>query len=323
MKEYKIKKVKILIEKFINKYYFESILLAISGGQDSTCLIKILKGLRKKNLRIVCLYIDHQWQNCSSKQIKHIINYIKLLKISITIYQIKKVTLSEDECRKLRYSIMIKHGLKYKNQVIITGHNSTDQVETFIQKLVKGNEIEGLNSLSVKSNTSSQITILRPLIILNRTEVLGICKTLCLPIWSDNSNYIYNIQRNRIRHELIPYIKKYFHQKFENNIKYLLKYYYYQNEYIKQSTIKLYIKSKDITRISIHWKFIKQQNFFLQMKIIQVFCFHNLQIYVENKMIVSIIQKLYKATENIKENIKYRRLALLLTYNCLSLGINI
>nr|YP_009395734.1 tRNA Ile-lysidine synthetase [Herposiphonia versicolor]ARW64714.1 tRNA Ile-lysidine synthetase [Herposiphonia versicolor] len=298
MKQKKINKIENIITEFIKKYTINKILIAISGGQDSICLIQTIKNLNiiknKKKTKISYIYIDHQWKKSGDQQIKHLINYIKLIQSHINIYQINKIALSEDKCRQNRYHIIIKHAILYNYNLIITGHNETDKIETFIQSIIKGSGVEYINNLAIKSKIYKEKFILRPLIGLDRNYIYWLCKKLCLPIWSDNTNYIYTIQRNRIRQELIPYIKQYLHVNVEKNIQYLLNNQYYQNEYLKQSTIKLYLKIRHSKRIAIDYNLINKQNFILQIKVIQIFCFHNIQIYLENKKVIKIIRTINK-----------------------------
>nr|YP_010851168.1 tRNA Ile-lysidine synthetase [Aphanocladia delicatula]WGH14127.1 tRNA Ile-lysidine synthetase [Aphanocladia delicatula] len=325
MKQLNLEKIENLITNFIYKHNIQKILIAISGGQDSIYLIKVLEKLKKevfyKKIKISYIYIDHQWKQDSKKQIQHIINYTKIINISIVIYQINKVILSEDECRKYRYNIIVQHAIYYKFKLIITGHNSTDKVETFIQNTIKGSGIESLTNLAVKSKIFQKIFILRPLLKLDRTTLYWSCKKFYLPIWSDSSNYLYKIQRNRIRQELIPYIKQYLHTNIENNIKLLIKNYHYQNEYIKQSVIKLYLKSKHYKRIAINYNKVSKQNFFVQMKTIQLFCFHNLQIYLENQKIIKMIKNINNKLVNLSPMINHSHFHFFIHNNWLYISI--
>nr|YP_009393256.1 tRNA Ile-lysidine synthetase [Symphyocladiella dendroidea]ARW61818.1 tRNA Ile-lysidine synthetase [Symphyocladiella dendroidea] len=327
MKQLDLEKIRTLIKYFIIQHNVTNILLAISGGQDSLYLIKILETLKKQlfqiKTRISYLYIDHQWKPTSRKQVKHIINYIKLIKSRVIIYQIHNITLSEDECRTFRYHIILQHAAKYKFQLIITGHNATDTIETFIQNIIKGSGIESLNNLAIKSKIFQDTFILRPLLKLDRDIIYWICKKFYLPIWSDNTNYIYKIQRNRIRQELIPYIKKYLHKNIENNIKSLINNYYYQNEYIKQSVIKLYLKSRHNKRTAINHQKINTQNFMLQIKVIQLFCFDNFQIYLENAKVIKVIHKINKKSLNLSKIINYNNFIFFMNTNWFYLSIEI
>nr|YP_009394071.1 tRNA Ile-lysidine synthetase [Rhodomela confervoides]ARW62633.1 tRNA Ile-lysidine synthetase [Rhodomela confervoides] len=297
MNKHVLEEFKYLFNKIIYQYSINSILLAISGGQDSICLIKLVNEMKKKNtfskkLQVSYIYIDHQWKNNSREQIRHVVNYIRSIKEFIEIYQIKKVLISENDCRTHRYHIICQHAIKYKYQLIITGHNQTDKIETFLQNMMRGSGIEGLTSLTLKTKLYENKFLFRPLVNIKREMIYWLCKKFCLPIWSDSTNYIYQIQRNRLRNELLPYIKKYFHNNVENNIKYLLKNYYYDNEYIKQSTIKLYLKIRHNRNLGIKYTEVIKQNFALQLRIIQLFCFHNLQFHLEHKQIIKIIEKI-------------------------------
>nr|YP_009398198.1 tRNA Ile-lysidine synthetase [Thaumatella adunca]ARW67384.1 tRNA Ile-lysidine synthetase [Thaumatella adunca] len=328
MNKYILYQFEYLINNFINKYSINSILLAISGGQDSICLIKLMNSLKKKlcrknNFRISYIYIDHQWKKDSKKQIKHLINYIQSINEKIEIYQINKIIISENECRKYRYNIIFQHAIKYQYKLILTAHSNTDKIETFLQNIIRGCGIEGLTSLTIKSKFHNKQYILRPLNNIKRETVYWICKKFCLPIWSDSTNYIYKIQRNRIRQELLPYIKKYFHTNIENNIEKLLQNYYYDNEYIKQNTIKLYIKNTHNINIAINYKKIIKQNFALQSRTIQLFCFHNFQIYLDNNKIIKITEIIKNNALNSKIIMEHKNFSFHLNKNWIYLKLKI
>lgn len=73
-----------LINHIINKYKIKSILIAISGGQDSICLIKLCESFnhsyKNEINKFEYIYIDHQWRRDSEEHIKHLINYFKSIK---------------------------------------------------------------------------------------------------------------------------------------------------------------------------------------------------------------------------------------------------
>nr|YP_009396347.1 tRNA Ile-lysidine synthetase [Polysiphonia scopulorum]ARW65533.1 tRNA Ile-lysidine synthetase [Polysiphonia scopulorum] len=284
------------LAQLIKQKHMNQILVAFSGGQDSILLVYLLENFIKNNrankIKVSYIYIDHQWKTNSYEQIKHIIKYLKLTLNKIYIYQIKTNILSEDICRKYRGHIITQHAIEYKNEIIITGHNLTDKVETFIHHTIRGSSIESFNSLSIESKVKKNITIFRPLINIDREAIYWICKKLYLPIWSDVTNYLFNIERNRIRQELVPYIKKYMSQNIEKNISYLINNYLYENDYIKQNVIKLYIQSISTNKIAINYILLKKQNIILQMRTIQLFCFHNFQIYISHNKIMNMIKKI-------------------------------
>lgn len=290
----------------------ESILIAISGGQDSLCLIKLIESFKKsyqslnQKLKTEYIYIDHQWKTSSQEQAKYLINYLKSIKLNLKIYQIKNITFKEDTCRQYRYNIIFQHAVEYKQKIIITAHTSTDKTETFFQNLIRGTSTQGLNSLTIKRKINKNLYIIRPLINISRDDIYWMCKKFFLPIWSDITNYNYYIERNRIRNEFIPYLKTYFHKDIENRIEYFLKTYYYDNEYIKQSTIKLYLNSIHNKYIALNYRKIQKQSFGLQIRTIQFFSFHNFYIFFSFKKLVKILNVINKRKTNLY--IKYKNL---------------
>nr|CRF40064.1 tRNA Ile-lysidine synthetase [Laurencia snackeyi] len=275
-------------------------IVAISGGQDSICLLNFIEHFQsryknsKNNGNISYIYIDHQWRQDSYEQTIHIINYIRFIRRKIYIYQLPNTLLSEKLCRLYRYHLFTKHATKHNNKIIVTGHNETDKVETFLNNFFRGSGLQGTTSLVKQSRINDSIYLLRPLLNLRRNYIYWACKKFYLPIWSDNTNYKYQFERNRVRYELIPYLKKYFHKNIENNINLVLKNCYRDNEYIRQNTIKLYLIIKHPIYIAINHNKLRKQNFALQVKIMQLFCVYNLNFNPKHNEIVKILVRINK-----------------------------
>ena len=91
-----------------------AVLIALSGGQDSLCLLQIVDKnyLSKQGNKVYAIYIDHQWKNKSLNHTHHIINLIKAKNIPIAIYQMKILSLSENDARQMRYKTLIGHAKK-------------------------------------------------------------------------------------------------------------------------------------------------------------------------------------------------------------------
>nr|QCI06990.1 tRNA Ile-lysidine synthetase [Haraldiophyllum bonnemaisonii] len=272
----------------------KSILIAISGGQDSIYLIKLIEVLmtfsRFNKNKIEYIYIDHQWKIDSEKQIEHLINYLKIFKITINIYQIKNIILSENISRINRYHTIINHAKKFKYNIIITAHSNTDKLETFFINLIRGTSIEGASSLTFHRKLNNKLHIIRPLIHYNRIYINWYCRKFFLPIWSDNSNNNYLIQRNRIRYELIPYLKKYFHPNIEKNLRFFLRNSFYDNEYIKKNIINLYINLCHKKYIALNYLSLKNQTLNIQIRILQLFFYHNFCLLLEPNYIIKLIK---------------------------------
>lgn len=296
------KKFYINIQKLSKKQLIHSILIAISGGQDSLCLIKLIQYLKKyyiPSLIISYIYIDYQWKKDSQEQIKHLINIINN-NGEVNIYQVKEITISENKARNLRYKIIIRHALKYKHQIIMTAHTNTDTIETFLQQLMRGTSIDGATSLVDKRIISDKTELWRPLLNFKRIEISWFCRKYYIPIWSDITNYEYSIQRNRLRNEFIPYLKKYFCKDIDKKIDSFLNICKVENEYIKQNAIKLYLKSCHKYNMALKYSLLNKQHIALQSRTLQIFFYHNLNKCLPMKILKKIILKIHN--DKIKPN---------------------
>nr|UAD87756.1 tRNAIle-lysidine synthetase [Gracilaria textorii] len=273
-----------------------SILIALSGGKDSLCLIKLVEDFN--NLynyfhKIEYIYIDHQWRDDSRKHIKHLLNYTNTTNNNTYVYQIHTIDMSESTIRRIRYQIIIQHAIKNKIQIIFTGHNETDQLETFLLNLIRGTGLEGLSSLPLIRQIKHYIQIIRPLIKMNTGDILWFCHKFNLPLWSDKTNFYYSNCRNRIRYELLPYLKAYFCPKIEYNIINFLNLSSIENEYIKQNAIKLYFTSRHSCYIAINYKFIKDQHLALKRRTLYLFFYYNFNKYLNHNISNQLIQYMY------------------------------
>ena len=287
-------KFQLNLNKWIN--HESNFIIAISSGQDSLCLLKLLFDcLNKKRHKIEAIYIDHQWKNDSIEHSKHILNIMKSFKIPLTIYQIKKSTISENEARKIRYKILIQHALKKQYNTIVTGHNQNDLIETLLQNLIRGSSLNGITTLTDHKQISSGLAILRPLINFTKSEIAWFCRLFYLPIWSDITNYNYYIKRNRLRNELIPYLKNYFNPNIEQTIYHFIALCQHDNEYIKENTIKLYIKSLHKNFVSLNLNMLRKQHYTLQQRVLQLYFYYhfNKQISTHTTNIILNLHKNY------------------------------
>ena len=277
-----------------NIHYFikdpKSILIAISGGQDSTCLMYLLHNLLNiKYFKLEAIYIDHQWQKSSKKHIKHIMSLTKTINIKLYIYQIKSPVFSEMQARKLRYELLIKHALKYKYKYIATGHTENDKIETCLQNLFKGTTTDGLTSLKTIKIITQDLYIIRPMLNFQRQEVEWLCRKLYIPIWSDITNYNFSITRNRLRYELISYLRQYFNPNIENSLSNFLKIASNDNDYIKENCIKLYIKTKHKKFVAFNLLKLKRQHITLQIRTAKLFFQYHFNRSINNKTLHKIL----------------------------------
>ncbi len=194
-----------------------SLLLAVSGGQDSMTLLKLfldLQRLHKWQLHI--WHGDHGWHSNSTQIRKELENWCKKQSLQFTFSKgTKKETANEEAARNWRYENLIKQAknisskyTKYPCNYILTGHTSSDRAETLIINLARGSDLAGLSSLRKKRVLSDNIQLIRPLLSFSREDTAQFCKKMRIPIWVDPSNQNLNLTRNIIRQEIIPVLEK-------------------------------------------------------------------------------------------------------------------
>ena len=190
-----------------------TLLLAISGGQDSMALLKLITDLKRLyKWQIEIWHGDHQWHSKSGKIEKELKLWCLDKQISFHSNKANKEEVAnEDKARNWRYKNLImkakllsSNNLDYPCKRILTGHTATDRAETIIMNLARGTDLIGLSTLKEQRILENDLELARPLLIFNRNETLEICKEFHLPIWVDPSNENMNLTRNKIRKEILP-----------------------------------------------------------------------------------------------------------------------
>ncbi|WP_413679107.1 tRNA lysidine(34) synthetase TilS [Prochlorococcus sp. MIT 0916] len=190
-----------------------TLLLAISGGQDSMALLKLIIDLKRLyKWQVEIWHGDHQWHAKSEEIEKELKIWCLNKKISFHSQKAdKKEIINEEKARDWRYkNLTMKAKLLSSNNIhfpctrILTGHTATDRAETVIMNLARGTDLIGLSTLREQRPIENNLVLARPLLIFNRNETLEICKEFNLPIWIDPSNENINLTRNKIRKEILP-----------------------------------------------------------------------------------------------------------------------
>lgn len=162
----------------------DQILVALSGGPDSVCLLHILYELKDKfNLNLGAIHINHMLRGeesekdekyivklCDELGIKH---YVKRINIE---YVAKDSNVSlEVAGRNERYKAFEEIRSKYGYNKIAVAHNANDQAETVLMRVMRGTGLEGLTGIKAKREDG----IIRPILCLNRQEIEEYCDDDC------------------------------------------------------------------------------------------------------------------------------------------------
>nr|YP_009258721.1 tRNA(Ile)-lysidine synthetase [Cylindrocystis brebissonii]ANI25906.1 tRNA(Ile)-lysidine synthetase [Cylindrocystis brebissonii] len=221
----------------------EHIFISISGGQDSLSLFLLLHRLSSNwNWKLSIIHCDHKWHSNSVFQAKHISRLA--LRMNITYYHAisTKNVKTEEKARKWRYELMRRISIFHGYTGILTGHTASDRIESFFLHLTRGTGLNGFHSLSWKRKLNNILTInfcsksqfcchfkficfqeykqkiqlpkanhnlsiIRPFLSITRTQTTKLIQQWNLYLWLDTSNNSNQIKRNRIRHQLLPYLR--------------------------------------------------------------------------------------------------------------------
>jgi len=184
--------------------------LAVSGGSDSVALAFLLtKGGKKKNVakRFVILHVDHGLRKESKAEYRFVRELAKRLGVPFKgihakVVQEKNESL-EMAARRVRLDFFATCMEKLKLDAIATGHHMDDVAETFLMRIKR----VSLANIREKSEVGN-IRFVRPLLGCRDTELKAYLEKYGETWCEDASNGDTSIERNRVRHEVIPYLEK-------------------------------------------------------------------------------------------------------------------
>lgn len=265
--------------KTIEKYNLiqngDRIVIGVSGGPDSICLLHILNGLKERyGLELFVAHINHMIRENAKKDEEYVINFCKKIDVPVYVARIdvlniaKREKISTEEAgRNERYKFFDEVLKKTNSNKIAIAHNSNDKAETIIMNILRGSGISGLKGIEPKRDNK----YIRPLIETSREEIENYCKSNNLETCHDESNdeNVYN--RNKIRNIVIPYIKNEFNPNIINTINRLSVVATEENEYINKIVEKEYNNiciSEDKDEIKLDLKEFNSLNIVIKRRLI-------------------------------------------------------
>jgi tRNA(Ile)-lysidine synthase len=183
------------------------ILIAVSGGQDSLCLLKLLTDLRSRcNWQLGVVHCDHQWRSDATANADHVRSLCQAWDVSCFVETATIPLSGEAAARHWRYECFQRVAQAENFDRVVTGHTATDRAETLLYNLVRGSGSDGLQSLGWVRSLSADcvIPLVRPLLEFTRAETAQVCQDYGLPVWEDATNQQVDYARNRLRLEIMP-----------------------------------------------------------------------------------------------------------------------
>lgn len=183
------------------------LVVGVSGGPDSTCLLDILIKLQKKySLDLIIVHVNYGLRGKDSQEDEKFVKNLGEkydLKIAVLKPKIKVKSNLEDNLRNIRYDFFEKIRKQNAFDYIAVAHNLNDQVETFLIRLLRGSGLAGLSGMKYRNGK-----IIRPLLGTTRKEILEYLKKNKINYRTDKTNDEDLFLRNKIRNKLIPYLEE-------------------------------------------------------------------------------------------------------------------
>ncbi len=190
----------------------DHVLIALSGGPDSTCLALVLRELSGElDLKLFAHYVDHGMRPLETpSEIEQCTALCKSLEIEFSHSKVDVEGLvksqsmnTQEAARDLRYTALANAAMACGAKRIALGHTLDDQAETFFMRILRGAGPSGLASIPPVRRA-----LIRPLINTRKADVLAYLKTKKIEAVQDSSNLKEHYLRNRLRKELMPLLEE-------------------------------------------------------------------------------------------------------------------
>jgi tRNA(Ile)-lysidine synthase len=190
------------------------IVIGVSGGPDSVCLLDIFFQIKKTyDLEIIIAHVNYKLRGKDSDADEKFVRQLAkqyAVQIEVFIPHIEQRGNLENQLRDIRYAFFEKIRQQYAFDLVAVAHNLDDQAETFLMRLLRGSGNKGLSAMQFKSHR-----LIRPLLATPRHDILEYLAQNKLAYRIDKTNDTSDFYRNKIRNQLIPILE----ESFNPNIK--------------------------------------------------------------------------------------------------------
>lgn len=268
------------------------VVVAVSGGPDSMCLLNALYNLREKLKikKIAVAHVNHMLREeaeietkyvedfCKNKNIEFFKKYVNIKEISV------KNKISEELAgREERYKFFDEVANKINANKIAIAHNYNDNAETILMHFLRGAGASGLVGIS----PNREGKLIRPIIKCNRQEIEEYCRLEKLNPKYDKTNDENIYARNKVRNQLIPYIKEEFNPNIIDTLNRLAEIINQEDMYMKriaEETYSLVCEEEGKNKIVLN---IKE--------------FSKYDKAIKSRVILHVVNKLYGTTKGIEK----------------------
>lgn len=184
---------------------FNRVVVALSGGVDSSVLLHLLQQLHERHgFPLSAIHINHQLQPQSDGWAAQCAELCRGWQIPCMLEKVvveKSGHGLESDARAARYRLFEQQ--LQQGDILLQGHHADDQAETVIMRLLRGSGVRGLAAIPAQ-RPLGQGRLVRPLLGCSRKQIIDYARQHNLNWIEDPSNKDLTIERNLIRHEIMP-----------------------------------------------------------------------------------------------------------------------
>jgi tRNA(Ile)-lysidine synthase len=195
------------------------VVLAVSGGGDSTALLYAMHALKAADIlkvSFICAHVNHQLRGADADSDEGFVVaeasslgfHVITRRVDIRSFARDHKLSIETAARQCRIKILMDIAKTNGCDRIATAHQKNDSAETVLHRLIRGTGFRGLGGIWPKRAFGGEVTFIRPMLCVTREEVIDYLQTRNLTWQQDHTNNDCTYRRNFIRHRLLPVLQQ-------------------------------------------------------------------------------------------------------------------
>jgi len=266
----------------------DEIVVGVSGGADSVCLLLLLCKLREEMpLNILVAHINHGIRKEATEDAKFVEKLCKEKEIPFVLKEFPVNELaskwgmsSEEAGRKVRYETFSSL-LSKENGKIVVAHNQNDVAETVLFHLFRGSKSVGLTGIRPKNGN-----VIRPLLCFERSEIEKYLEENEQAYCIDKTNLTDDYTRNKIRNHILPYVDENIVKGSVSHIYDTANFLRQQEEYLEEETRKVFFEVAKKNADGFGYEIDRKK-------------FSKLHIFMKKKVLYKVIEELSQSKKDI------------------------
>ena len=190
----------------------EVVVVAVSGGPDSTALLLLAQALATRRTppvfgKIVVGHVDHGLRpegGQESMQVRRLAERLGMAFVMERLSWPDPARVSSEQARDARWAALQRFAREHGAGTILCGHHADDQAETVILRLARGTGLRGIAGIPQVRQLDEDVRIVRPLLRARREDLLALVEASGVPVVIDPTNRRRDLARGVVRHEVLP-----------------------------------------------------------------------------------------------------------------------